>query len=480
MNMAGFREYGEYDAVGLAALVKAGEVTVSQVLDEAVARMKRMQPKLNAVTCEMGAIAREAIANQLPDGPFRGVPFMLKDLHAFYKNVPTQYGSKFFTNFIPDHDTEIVARYKAAGLNIFAKTNTPELGMCISTEPQSHGAVPNPWRLTHSAGGSSGGSAAVVAAGVIPMAHATDGAGSIRIPASCCGLVGLKPSRGRNPIGPDVLDSINLVHHVVSRTVRDSALALDATSGSELGSPNPPFKNAKSFADELDCDPGNLKIALSKRVAYGSMLDPACVNGVDAVAREMEKLGHVVEEAEPDIDLSFIAEFWRMNNAVSTFDMLSHRESITGKKLQPGDVEPITFAAFEAGADIRAFDLFKGIKEAQRMGQRLAKFYQSYDLLLTPTLAIRPFELGYITMKERDTDAYWDRFFRCIPFTAQQNLTGQPAISLPLAMSDDGLPIGIQLAGPFGEEAKILRVAGQLEQAMPWKNRRPSSDGDED
>ena len=210
------------------------------------------------------------------------------------------------------------------------------------------------------------------------------------------------------------------------------------------------------------------------------MLDPACVNGVDAVAREMEKLGHVVEEAEPDIDLSFIAEFWRMNNAVSTFDMLSHRESITGKKLQPGDVEPITFAAFEAGADIRAFDLFKGIKEAQRMGQRLAKFYQSYDLLLTPTLAIRPFELGYITMKERDTDAYWDRFFRCIPFTAQQNLTGQPAISLPLAMSDDGLPIGIQLAGPFGEEAKILRVAGQLEQAMPWKNRRPSFDGDED
>ena len=471
--MSGFDEYGKHDAVSLAALVNSGETNETELLDEALSRMRAIQPKLNAITYDMEPFARAAIAAGLPDGPFRGVPFMLKDLHVLYKDAPTHNGSKFYNDFVADHDTEIVVRYKQAGLLTIAKTNTPEFGLCASTEPICHGAAPNPWDLTRSAGGSSGGSASAVAAGVLPMAHATDGGGSIRIPAACCGLVGLKTTRGRNPTGPDVLDSIQSVGHVVSRTVRDTAHALDATAGPEFGTPNPPIAETGPFAAEVGRDPGNLRIAISKRVVAGDTLDPACADGVDAVARQLEALGHIVEEADPDIDLGFIAEFWRMNAAVGVHVTLARREAQVGRRLTPDDVEPITFAAYEQGAQTSAVDLFKGIQEVHFMGRRLAEFHKTYDLLLTPTLALRPVDLGYIPMTDTDIDGYWDRLFRYIPFTPQQNLSGQPAISLPLAMSDDGLPIGIQFAARFGDEATLLRIARQLERAMPWSDRRP-------
>ena len=471
--MSGFEEYGKHDAVSLAALVNSGEISETELLDESLSRMRAIQPKLNAITCDMEPFARAEIAAGVPDGPFRGVPFMLKDLFTLYKDAPTHNGSKFYSNFVADHDTEIVARYKQAGLLIIAKTNTPEFGLSASTEPVSHGAAPNPWDLTRSAGGSSGGSASAVAAGVLPMAHASDGGGSISIPAACCGLVGLKTTRGRNPIGPDVLDSLVGVGHVVSRTVRDTAHALDATAGPEFGTPNPPLAETGPFTAEVGRDPGTLRIAISKRVVAGDTLDPACVDGVDEVACQLEALGHVVEEANPDIDLGFIAEFWRMDVAVKAYAMLTGREAQLSRKLTADDVEPITFAAYEQGARTSAVDLFKGIQEVHLMGRRLAEFHKTYDLLLTPTLARRPVELGYIPMTDTDIDGYWDRLFRYIPFTPQQNLSGQPAISLPLAMSDDGLPIGIQFAARFGDEATLLRIAGQLEQAMPWSDRRP-------
>jgi amidase/6-aminohexanoate-cyclic-dimer hydrolase len=471
--MAGFREYGDHDAVGLAGLIRSGQVSETEVLDEALSRMRAVQPQLNAVTHDMEGIARQAIADGLPDGPFRGVPFMLKDLHVLYEGAPTHNGSNFYKEFIADHDTEIVTRFKKAGLVTIAKTNTPEFGMCASTEPASHGPAPNPWDLTRTGGGSSGGSATAVAARVLPAAHATDGGGSIRIPAACCGLVGLKTTRGRNPTGPDALDSIQSVGHVVSRTVRDTAYLLDCTAGPEFGAPNPPLADAGSFAAKLSKAPGKLRIAVSRRVMAGDTLDPACVDALDRTVALLESLGHIVEEADPGLDLDFIAAFWRMNASVGAHVTLSRREAALGRKLTPDDVEPVTFAAYHAGAKVSAVDFTKGIQEVHLMGRHLAEFHRTHDVILTPTLAQRPVKLGHLSMVVDDVDAYWDRLFRFIPFTPQQNLSGQPAISLPLHWSDDGLPIGVQFAGRFGDEVTLLRLAGQLEQAAPWADRVP-------
>ena len=471
--MAGFKEYGKHDAVGLADVLRKREVSETQVLEEALGRMRAMQPTLNAVTCDMESFARRAIADGLADGPFRGVPFMLKDLHVLYDGAPTHNGSNFYKDNIADHDTEIVTRFKKAGLVTIAKTNSPEFGLCASTEPVSHGAAPNPWDLTRSGGGSSGGSATAVAAGVLPAAHATDGGGSIRIPASCCGLVGLKTTRGLNPTGPDALDSIQSIGHVVSRTVRDTAHILDCTAGPEFGAPNLTMVPARPFAEEIKIEPGKLRIGLSKRVHAGDTLDPACAEGVDKAAKLLESLGHVVEEAEPDISLDFIAEFWRMNAAVGAHVVLSRREAALGRKMTEADVEPVTWATYQQGAAVSAVDFSKSIQEMQLMGRRLAAFHLDYDLLLTPTLALRPVKLGYLAMTNPDADDYYDKLFRYISFTPQQNLSGQPAITLPLHWSDDGLPIGIQLAARFGDDATLLRVAAQLERAAPWAGRVP-------
>ncbi len=471
--MAGFKEYGDHDAVGLAALLRSGEVSETEVLDEALARMRAVQPKLNAVTHDMEDVARAAVAAGLPDGPFRGVPFMLKDLHVLYKGSPTHNGSNFYKNFIAGHDTELVARYKKAGLVTIAKTNTPEFGMCASTEPVSHGPAPNPWDLTRTGGGSSGGSATAVAARVLPAAHATDGGGSIRIPASCCGLVGLKTTRGRNPTGPDALDSIQSVGHVVSRSVRDTAHLLDCTAGPEFGAPTPPLADTGPFAAAAAKAPGRLRIAVSKRVMPGDTLDPACSDAVDKTVKLLETMGHSVEEADPALDLDFVARFWRKNASVGAYVTLSRREAALGRKLTDKDVEAVTWAAYQAGAKITAADLSTGIQEVHLMGRKLAEFHRTYDLLLTPTLAQRPVKLGHLSMMVDDVDAYWDRLFRFIPFTPQQNLSGQPAISLPLHWSDDGLPIGVQFAGRFGDEVTLLQLAGQLEQAAPWAERVP-------
>ena len=280
--MAAFKEYGKYDAVGLAELVKSGEVTTEELLEEALERMRALQPELNVVVTDMEAEARQAVADGLPEGPFTGVPFMLKDLNCQYAGVPMQNGSRFFADFIPDHDAEIVTRQKNAGLVCIAKTNTPEFGLCATTEPVAHGPTPNPWDLKRSGGGSSGGSAAAVAAGLVPAAHATDGGGSIRIPASCCGLVGLKTTRGRTPVGPVLGENLNSVGHVVCRTVRDTAHLLDAIAGPEIGAPNwsPPVTTP--FANAVGADPGHLKIAVSKQVHAGSLLDrieSSCLTG---------------------------------------------------------------------------------------------------------------------------------------------------------------------------------------------------------
>ena len=471
--MAAFKEYGKYDAVGLAELVKSGEVTTEELLEEALERMRALQPELNVVVTDMEAEARQAVADGLPEGPFTGVPFMLKDLNCQYAGVPMQNGSRFFADFIPDHDAEIVTRQKNAGLVCIAKTNTPEFGLCATTEPVAHGPTPNPWDLERSGGGSSGGSAAAVAAGLVPAAHATDGGGSIRIPASCCGLVGLKTTRGRTPVGPVLGENLNSVGHVVCRTVRDTAHLLDAIAGPEIGAPNwsPPVTTP--FANAVGADPGHLKVAVSKQVHTGSLLDPACADAVDQTAGLLSELGHQVDEVAPPIDLDWIAQVWRLIAGVNVASNLDRYQAASGRNLGPDDLEPISRLSAEEGRRVSGADYLKTIQDIHAYGRQMAHFQNDWDILLTPTLAERPLPLGVLVMTSEDIDTYYDRLFRYIAFTPQQNLSGQPAITLPLHMSDDGLPVGVQLASRFGEEELLIRIASQLEVARPWAGRRP-------
>ncbi len=471
--MAGFSEYGNYDAVGLAELIRDSEVTAEEVLEAALVRMRAMQPELNAVVTEMESEARRTLEAGLTKAPFAGVPFMIKDLNCLYAGVPMQNGSRFYADFVPDHDGEIVTRQKRAGLVTIAKTNTPEFGLCATTEPVAHGAAPNPWDLTRSGGGSSGGSATAVAAGVVPAAHATDGGGSIRIPASTCGLVGLKTTRGRTPVGPDLGESLNSVGHVVCRTVRDTAHLLDAIAGPEPGAPNFSPAVETPFAAEVGRDPGKLRIAVSTQVHAGAKLDPACAEAVAGTAALLAELGHEVEEAAPEIDLGWVAHIWRLIAGVNAAANLDRYQAASGRVPGPDDLEPITRLSAEEGRRLSGPDYLRAIQDIHAFGRRLARFHERWDILLTPTLAERPVPLGALVMTTEDIDDYYDRLFRYISFTPQQNLSGQPAITLPLHMSEDGLPVGVQLAARFGEDATLIRLAAQLEEARPWIDRRP-------
>ena len=471
--MSGFKEYASHDAVGLAALIAKGDVTAEEALESALAGMAEVQPKLNAVVHDMEAEARRTLAAGVPDGPFAGVPFMLKDLNLNYAGQPTGQGSRFYEGFVPDRDSELVVRQKAAGLVVMAKTNTPEFGLCATTEPVAHGAAPNPWNLAHSCGGSSGGSASVVAAGVVPAAHATDGGGSIRIPAACSGLVGLKTTRGRNPVGPDIGESLFSVGHVVCRTVRDTAHFLDATAGPELGAPHAGPASEGRFADALARDPGRLRIAVATRVPAGRSLDPACASAIEATAALLTEMGHTVEAADPPIDYEWMGAAWRRFSAVNCNLNLARRAAALGRPARDDELEPITRLTAEEGAAMSATEFFALIQEVHAFGRQMAHFHEDWDVLLTPTLAAPPIPLGQLVMTTEDYADYYERLFRYIPFTPVQNLSGQPAITLPLNVSTDGLPIGVQFAARFGGEALLIALAARLEEARPWIDRRP-------
>jgi amidase len=471
-----FKEYDQYDAVGLAQLVRKGEVSPERLLDEAIARVEQRDPALNAVVNRLYDLARNAIRAGLPDGPLRGVPFLLKDLHALYAGAVTSNGSRFFKDNLADHDTELVSRYKRGGLVIFGKTNTPEFGLTITTEPVLFGPTRNPWSLGYMAGGSSGGAAAAVAAGFAPAAHASDGGGSIRIPSSCCGLFGLKPTRGRNPQGPDRGEGWSgmSTEHAITRSVRDSAVLLDLTCGPDLGAPYFATPPRQPFASEVGTDPGRLRIALATHTPAGEKVAPECEQAVAETARLLERMGHRLEEAKLDFVPEELGPAFRTVIGGNTRVAIETYAAKLGRTPSPEAFEKITWLMYESGAAASAADYARAVQVLHRTGRMVARFFERFDLLLTPTLARPPEKLGVFDMNTDDTEGYRSAVALFTAFTAPFNASGNPAMSVPLHWTSGGLPVGVQFAGRYGDEATLLRLAAQLERAQPWFNRRPS------
>lgn len=473
--MAGFKEYEDFDALGLAALVRRKQVKPEELLEAAIERVERLNPRINALCHAFYDEARRCIAAGLPVGPLSGVPYLLKDLYALYAGQPTSNGSRFFQGFVADHDSTLTARLKAAGLVIFGKTNTPEFGLSTTTEPALFGPSRNPWSLMHSTGGSSGGAAAAVAARLLPAAHATDGGGSIRVPASCCGLYGLKPTRGRNPAGPDVGEGWAGMSsaHAVTLSVRDSAALLDATAGPAMGDPYWAPPAGRRFLEALDEPRPRLRIAVMTQAPADVPVHPACKAAVEDTARLLADLGHHVEVAAPQFDAGQLRRAARDIICANVRNGLEMRAKTLGREPRADDVEAITWAQAEQGRRLSGADYARATQTVHRISRQIQAFFERYDLLLTPTLAEPPLRLGELSMASTDLPAYLKRLLQFTPFAAMFNATGQPAASLPLAWSADGLPIGVQLVARFGDEASLLKVSAELEEARPWFDRRP-------
>jgi len=488
-------QYTDYDGLGLAELVSRGEVQPRDLVEAAIANIETLNPELNAVVQRLYDDARDAARGPLPDGPFQGVPFLVKDLVARVAGTPTGSGSRYFAHAPAERDSELVRRYRAAGLILIGKTNTPELGIYAQTEPEAHGPSRNPWNRAFTPGGSSGGSGAAVAAGMVPLAHGNDGGGSIRIPASCCGLVGLKPTRGRLPLGPDLTEGWGglVVEHVLTRTVRDSAAMLDATAGVDPGAPYAAPGPWRPFRDEVGAPPGRVRIAFTTRSLLGSATHPDCRRAVEQAAELFEELGHDVEEAHPPIDRGPLARAYLTMVACHVADEIDRLgPRMVGRPPTPDDFELPTWLLRQIGRTLGAADYVEARDRGLETARRLAPFYERYDVLLTPTMAYPPVRIGELapTPVERVTmrglslapvrslllralDELGQKALEKTPNTMLFNLTGQPAISLPFEWNGDGLPIGIQLAGRLGDEAVLLRLGAQLEEARPWRGRRP-------
>ncbi len=464
------------DATAQAELVRTKEVSASELVDAAITRIEQLNPALNAVIHELFERARGEASGALPDGPFRGVPFLLKDLGAELAGTPFNEGLAFAGDYRSPVTQTLTQRYIDAGFVICGKTNTPELGILPTTEPHRFGPSRNPWNTDHSTGGSSGGSAAAVASGMVPAAHANDGGGSIRIPASCCGLVGLKPTRGRNSLAPNYGDLMGglVAEHVVTRSVRDSAAILDVTAGPMPGDPYwaPPL-GGPSFAAAAATPPSRLRVAVMAVSPTGSEVHADCVAAVRATACLCESLGHQVEEAVLSVDGdAFVVHFinqWACGNAWAIEDW----EARVGRSASEADLEPLSWALVELGRSVNGGQYLRSVQELQRISRGIAEYFEGIDVLLTPTLGEPPAPLGTFDSPPSEPLAGLFRAASYVPFTPPFNVTGQPGISLPLHWSDDGLPIGVQFVGRFGDEETLLSLAGQLEQAAPWAERRP-------
>jgi len=494
--MNSFNNYDKYDGLGLAELVRKKEVKSSELVEEAISRIERLNPQLNAVIYKMYEQARKAADGDLPDGPFKGVPFLMKDILMAYAGVPLSNGSRFLKDYIPDHDSELVKRFKAAGIIVVGKSNTPEFGLVPITEPELFGPTNNPWDLSRTPGGSSGGSAAAVAARMVPLAHASDGGGSIRMPASCCGVFGLKPTRGRNPIGPDFGEAWRglVCDHVLTRSVRDSAAMLDATAGPDVGAPYYAMPPARPFLSEVGADPGKLRIAFTSKPFLGGIVDKDCLKGLEATAKLCQDLGHEVIEAAPQIDGKAFAKAFLTIVCVETRATIEEAEMLLNRKASFKDFEPSTWALGLLGRRCRAPELSKSLNLAQLTARQIGEFFKKYDVLLTPTLAMPPvltgalqpkgiravamkllgsLNAGGLINKLSGIDVLAEHVFGFMPYTPLFNVTGQPAMSVPLYWNDEGLPIGMQFVGRYGDEATLFRLASQLEKARPWSECIP-------
>jgi len=462
-----FDEYRSHDAVGLAALVAKKEVTAGELLDVATARMAEVNPQLNAVTLDLTAQARAAPPGP---GPLSGVPYLLKDLGAHYEGVPTSGGSKLFSTTRAAADSAITKLYRAAGLSIFGKTNTPEFGLWPVTESDLLGAARNPWDLSRTPGGSSGGASSAVAAGIVPAAHASDGGGSIRIPAACCGLFGMKPSRGRvsfSPAGEGWAGAS--IMHAVTRSVRDSAVLLDATCLPQPGDPyflNPP---ERPYAQEVGRDPGKLSIAMfDGSLTVNGSVDPEVAAAVRDVGKLCEDLGHHVETATLPGDHSAMQAAARLVMGASVVANVDAELERQGRGLADGDIEPATLDIYMRARTTTAPEYVRAVQTLHAYGRAAASLFETYDVMLLATLGRPAIPIGYLFEQPAKVV---ERLFSYMPNTQAFNNSGQPAMTVPLAWSQSGLPIGIQFAAKTGNEALLFRLAGQLERARPWFDR---------
>ena len=494
--MGGFLEFDQYDAMGLAELVRLGQVTPAELCEEAIERIERINPKLNAVVTRMYDQGRREASELLPEGPFTGVPLLIKDLHYAYSGVPMTSGCKALRDYVPDEDCELVVRFRKTGAIMIGKTNTPEFGLLGVTEPELFGPCRNPWNIDYTPGGSSGGSAAAVAARIVPMAAGGDGGGSIRIPSAYCGVFGLKPSRGRNPTGPNhgSVWQGAVQNHVITRSVRDSATMLDAIQGPDSGAPYEIRPPDRPYLDEVAKDPGRLRIAFNAHSPIGTPVHSECVKTVEDAAHLLEELGHHVEEAGPEIDGLGLAKSYLAMYFGEVAADLNALGAVLKRKAGSKDVETLTYTLGLLGQSFSSGYLVEALRRWDHAARRMGQFFKKYDLYLTPTTAHPPAKIGELKPKPLEAflintvnslklgwlikgssivDNLAEKSLERTPFTQLANLCGLPAISVPLWWTTEGLPLGVQFIAPFGDEALLFRLAGQLEKARPWFDRKP-------
>ena len=468
-----FKEYGSYDGVGLAKLIRNRQIAPKELLDEAITRTSRLDPQINAVVVKHYDYAERQIANGLPDGPFTGVPFLLKDLDLL-EGTRTTFGASVYKDAVANHSGTLAQRFLKAGLAIFGKSSSPEFGLMPTTESRLHGPTRNPWNLAHSSGGSSGGAAAAVAARILPVAHASDGGGSIRIPASACGVFGLKPTRARNPLGSDRGEGWGgfSCGHVLSISVRDSAAMLDALCGPELTSPYWAPPPERPFAEEVKREPGRLRVAFTDKSPHGDAVDPEIASAVRDVASLLDRLGHHVEERAPVLPAdpaAVMATIVGANTAMS----VRLAEQQFGRTMTDKDFEILTLASAHKAQSATSADYVAVQLMAFQISRALAEFLATCDVFLCPTLCAPPLRLGELNTMSPDLSQIGPTLRRYMPGTSMFNMSGQPAMSVPLAWNSAGLPLGMMFAGRFGDEATLFRLAAQLEQERPWKAKLP-------
>jgi amidase len=470
-----FHDYSGYDGLGLAALVRTGDVTPAELVEAAIDRIERLDGRINAVVHRAYEEARVAARAVLPDGPFRGVPFLVKDFGIGVAGWPRTSGSRFCRDLVDRKDTGLTRRYRNAGVVLLGRGASSEYGIVGNVETALFGATRNPWNTDHIAGGSSGGSAAAVAAGIVPLAHASDGLGSIRIPAACCGLVGLKPTRDRVPNLPDGFDYAMgfCVDHVVARSVRDSAAMLDATGVPEPGSPYAAPPKAGPYLDEVARSPGPLRIAWSAETPSGSPVDPEVQAALETTAATLAAVGHEVRHEGLGIDYRALYAARMPVSAANFAAGMARVIAEVGRDPREDEFEPLTWASLQASRRVTGEQAFWGYQELRMLSRKLLRRFETFDVYLSPVMTAPPPPVGFTDPATVPPADIAKRQSALFPFAAMFNFTGQPSISLPLAQSRQGLPIGMMLTARYADEATLFRLSGQLEKEMPWHHRRP-------